>query len=111
METYYALGQLIAVIVIAAQVLFFFIQVWAITKYRRVCFVLLALGAVLGVAYAVVASIPFFVHVGLQSHVLLAKVLVGLVAVGSILGLWGMLLFLRTYHVAQSSALQHSSKT
>jgi hypothetical protein len=112
MDAYYATGRLIVFIAVAAQCLFLLIQGRALIRYRQHCFTLLFCGAFVGAVYAVVAGLPLFMSFSLPSRVLLLKISVALAAIGSSLGIWGMLLFLRSYQVlAQRAVPDASGKT
>jgi hypothetical protein len=97
MQTYYTLGKLIVLIAIVTNCAFLLIQVWATSKYRQRCFALLAGGAAFGILYSVVAGASFFVPFSLQAHLLLLQVSIALVACGSVLGVWGMVLLVHSY--------------
>ena len=98
METYYSLSRMLVLVVVIAQVVGITILIWALLKHRQLCFALLAFSAALGLAYCVLASIPFFVPpLSLQAHILLARVLLVLVVPTCIVGLWGWVLLVRSY--------------
>jgi hypothetical protein len=97
METYYALGKLVVAIAVVAQCSALAVQVWAFKLHRQHCFTLLASGALIGLIYAVLAGIPFFVRLDLPTSIFLAKITVVLLAIGVALGLWGMILLVRSY--------------
>ncbi|MFC3653112.1 hypothetical protein ACFONN_16250 [Dyella humi] len=112
METYYALGKSIVVLGVAFQCALLFIQGWALSKSRERCFVLLFSGAALGLVYSMLAGLPFFIRLSLQSHVVLGKVTLGLLAIGAALGVWGMALLVRSYYnLSQNAPFGSSGKT
>jgi len=97
METYYALGKLIVAIAVVTQCSLLAIQIWALKLHRQRCFTLLASGALIGLVYAVLAGVPFFVSIDLLTRILLVKITIMLLAVGTTLGLWGMIILVRSY--------------
>jgi hypothetical protein len=97
METYYTLGKLAVVVALVAQCSLLAVQVWALKLHRQRCFTLLAVGAAIGLIYAVLAGIPFFVSLDLPAHILLAKIILVLLVIGTALGLLGMILLVRSY--------------
>jgi len=97
MDTYYTLGKLVVAVALVAQLFFLAIYTWALKQHRNRCFTLLVSGAVVGFAYAALAGLPFFISLGVPAHLLIAKVTLALLVVGGVLGMWGMLLFVRSY--------------
>jgi high-affinity Fe2+/Pb2+ permease len=97
MDTYYTLGKLVVAVALVAQLMFLAIYSWALKRHRNRCFTLLASGAVIGLAYAAIAGLPFFMTLGLPARLLIAKVTLVLLIVGVVLGMWGMLLLVRSY--------------
>lgn len=109
MDLYYTLGKLVVAVALLSQCFFLAIQVWALNRHRQRCFALLALGAALGLIYAVVAGLPYFIHLGVPAHLLIAKVTSALAVAGAAVGVWGMVLFVRSYSqlVAHSTVSSH----
>jgi len=97
METYYALGKLMVAVALVAQCSLLAVQVWAFKLHRQRCFTLLGAGASIGLIYAVLAGVPFFVSLDLPARILLGEMTVALLAIGAALGLWGMILLVRSY--------------
>ncbi len=96
MDRYYTLGKLVVSIALVVQLSFVAIYASALKLHRNRCFTLLASGAVVGLVYAIVAGLPFFLHWGLPERILIAKVTFALLVVGGVLGVWGMLLLVRS---------------
>jgi uncharacterized membrane protein YesL len=97
MEAYYSLGKLIVFIALLSQCLILAIQAWALKRHRKRCFTLLTLGALFGIIYAVIAGLPYFIHFDMPAHLLIQKLTLGLLVCGSVLGIWGMALLVRSY--------------
>ena len=100
METYYTLGKALVVLVLVIQCAGLAVLIWALLKHRRSCFALLIFAAVTSLVYSILAGTPFFVHVSLQTHILLARVLLVLAAATGIIGLWGWVALVRSYRAA-----------
>jgi drug/metabolite transporter (DMT)-like permease len=97
MDTYYTLGKLVVAVALVAQLMFLAIYSVALKRHRNRCFTLLFSGAVIGLSYAVIAGLPFFITLGLPGRLFVAKVTLALLIVGAVLGMWGMLLLVRSY--------------
>ena len=97
MDTYFTLGKLVVAIALVVQLLLLAIYASALMRHRTLCFALLTSGAAVGLIYAILAGTPFFIHLGLPEHLLIAKVTFALLVVGGVLGVWGMLLLVRSY--------------
>ena len=97
MDTYYTLGKMVVAIALLVQLSLLAIYAGALKRHRNLCFSLLASGAVVGLVYAIVAGLPFFLHWGLPVRLLIAKVTFALLVVGGVLGVWGMALLVRSY--------------
>lgn len=97
MESYYAAAKLLVAIGMAFQCVLLVIQAWALSKHRRLHFALLVAGAVVGLAYAAMAASPLFVPMDLHARTLVVQTSVALFAAGGSLGVWGMILFIRSY--------------
>ena len=97
MDTYYTLGKLVVAVALVVQLSLVAIYAGALKRHRNLCFTLLASGGVVGLVYAIVAGLPFFLHWGLPERLLIAKVTFALLVVGGVLGVWGMLLLVRSY--------------
>lgn len=104
MEAYYAVGKLIVLIALFSQCLLLAIQIWALKRHRQLCFALLALGAVFGLIYGVIAGLPYFIHFEMPARLLIVKVTLALLICGAILGVWGMMLLVRSYSVLAERA-------
>jgi hypothetical protein len=98
MESYYAVAKLLVATGVALQCCLLVVQIWALGRHRRLHFVLLVAGAFLGLIYAAVAASPLFVPMGLQTRTLVSQVSLALLAVGGSLGVWGMILLIRSYN-------------
>ena len=97
MDTYYMLGKLIVVTAILVQCSVLAILAWALKHHRNRCFTVLLAGQVIGLVYAVVVGMPYFVTSGFPAHLLIIKIGCGLFIAGGVLGVWGILLFVRAY--------------
>ena len=97
MESYYTAAKLLVAICAAFQCCLLFVQAWALSKHRQLHFALLAAGAFLGLAYVAVAASPLFLSMDLQARTLVVQASVALLAVGGSLGVWGMVLLIRSY--------------
>jgi hypothetical protein len=97
MDTYYTLGKIVVAFALVAQFSLLAIYAWALKRQRNRYFTLLISGAVVGLAYAVVGGLPFFVSLGFPARLLIAKATFALLAVGGVLGIWGMLLLVRSH--------------
>lgn len=97
MDTYYTLGKLIVGFAVVAQLSLLAIYAWALMRNRNRCFTLLASGALVGLVYAVLGGLPFFISLSVPTHLLIAKTTFALLAVGCVLGIWGMFLLVRSH--------------
>ncbi|MFK2929980.1 hypothetical protein [Dyella agri] len=97
MDTYFALGKIIVGFAVIAQLSLLVIYAWALKRNRSRCFTLLAAGALVGLVYAVLGGLPFFISLNLSTHLLIAKATFALLVVGCALGIWGMLLLVRSH--------------
>ena len=97
MESYYFAAKLLVATGLALQCSLLAVQVWALSKHRQLHFVLLVAGAFVGLIYAAAAASPLVFPMGLQARTLLAQASVTLLALGGTLGVWGMVLFVRSY--------------
>lgn len=97
MESYYFAAKLLVATGLALQCSLLAVQVWALSRHRQLHFALLVAGAFVGLMYAAVAASPLIFTMGLQGRTLLAQASVALLALGGTLGVWGMVLFIRSY--------------
>jgi hypothetical protein len=97
MESYYAAAKLLVAIGVALQCCLLVVQTWALSKHRQLHFALLGAGAFMGLTYAVVAASPLFLPMSLQARILVLQVSLALLAIGGSLGVWGMVLLIRSY--------------
>lgn len=97
METYYALGRLIVLVEVIGQCALLCVLVWAISKHRHHCFILLALGAAVALIYGLLGGLPFFTAFDLHARILLARALLILLPIGGALWIWGAVLLVRSY--------------
>jgi hypothetical protein len=97
MDTYYTLGKLVVAVALVVQLSLVAIYAGALKRHRNLCFTLLASGAVVGLVYATVSGLPFFLHWGFPERLLIAKFTFALLVVGGVLGVLGMVLLVRSY--------------
>lgn len=97
MDTYFTLGKLIVGFAVAIQLSLLAIYTWALKRNRNRCFTLLVVGALIGLVYAILSGIPFFVSLSLPTHLLITESAFALLIVGYALGIWGMFLLVRSH--------------
>ena len=100
MDTYYTLSKLIWGIGLVFQFSWLALYVWAFARCRNRCFIFLVLGAIVGLIYGSLASIPFFISPDISMYLFIAKATLILLPIGGCLGTWGVFLLVRSYLVA-----------
>ena len=97
MDSYALLGNLTAVFVLIAQIVVLFLQVSMLRRHRQKCFLLLALGQLLLIAYTTTSLLLEFLVSDAHLHLLVFQASCAAVIVGLVFGLWGVVVLFRSY--------------
>lgn len=97
METYYAIGKFVTVFGFLIQVVMLVLQASALNRHGSGFFLLLCGSSACGLIYAVLAGLPYFVPLSMDSTLFFVKASLLFGVLGSILAIWGTVLLFRAY--------------